>query len=75
MRIEIKTDGGKYTYQFTHDGKTQILRYGKEWRNETGDGALLSLMQYAEELEAKVKKFEDIIDELQDRVEGIRRIK
>lgn len=51
---EITTCNGKYKTILTDDGKIVIERYGNEWRNETGDGYILSLLQRIEELESSI---------------------
>lgn len=47
--FELTVENGKYTF-INNNGVVSILRYGKEWRNEAGDKALLSLPQYVEEM-------------------------
>lgn len=51
---EITTCGGKYKTILTDDGKLIIERYGNEWRNDTGDGYILSLIHRIEELESSI---------------------
>jgi hypothetical protein len=47
--MKIKAD--KYEFIFDeHTGNLEIHRHGEPWRKETGDGALLALMQRCEEL-------------------------
>lgn len=36
---------GKYTVVFYHSGILKALRYGKEWRDLTGDGLVLAMLQ------------------------------
>ena len=51
----LKLSEGKYTIISPEDnkGNFRALRYGEEWRDLTGDGLVLSLVQHAEELEAE----------------------
>ena len=48
----IKEDfvNGKYTVIFEDSGGLKALRYGEEWRDLTGDGLVLSMLQEVEEL-------------------------
>ena len=55
MKITVRTEisridlyNSKYTYVRYSDGTQEALRYGKHWRNLTGDGFILAL---ANELE------------------------
>lgn len=41
---DITVYDGKYTVIFK-DGHLRALRYGKEWRDCTGDGLILALIQ------------------------------
>lgn len=53
--MKIKSD----EYEFIFDeqtGSLKINRHGEPWRTETGDGALLALMQRCEELEECLAK-------------------
>ena len=55
MRIECEDK--KYTWQF--DEKTcrlTCLRYGQEWRDDTGNGAILALMQKCDDLQTIVQQ-------------------
>ena len=50
--MNIKCEDGKYEWCF--DEKTSRLtckRCGEEWRDETGDGAILALLQLAEAMQ------------------------
>ncbi|PAV30342.1 hypothetical protein CIL05_07680 [Virgibacillus profundi] len=44
--VKIDLYGGKYTalHDEGHGGVT-VLRYGEAWRNETGDGFILAMIQ------------------------------
>lgn len=48
-RIDLR--GGKYTVQHNNGANLKALRYGEEWRDLTGDGLVLALVQKIEELE------------------------
>lgn len=43
--------GGKYTVQHDNGVNFKALRYGEEWRDLTGDGLVLALVQRIRELE------------------------
>ena len=38
-------DNGKYTVVFHDSGKMEAFRYGVPWRNLTGDGMVLAMLQ------------------------------
>lgn len=60
MRIECYDK--KYTWIFNEStGILSCDRYGEKWRNATGDGAVLALMQEYDILEKKLKATETII--------------
>lgn len=52
MAFKIDVEGGKYTF-INNNGIIEILRRGKEWRSETGDKALLCLLQEVESLKTE----------------------
>jgi hypothetical protein len=58
--FKVEFEDGKYTF-VNDNGIVEILRYGKPWRNESGDKALLCLLQkfeqQQEELESWRKEF------------------
>lgn len=58
----ITLEDGKYTVH--HDnGKIEVSRYSQaEWRNCTGDGLILALIQ-------KIEDLHDTIDDLRSRIE------
>ena len=45
-----------YTWKFTKDSRLICLRCGEEWRDETGNNAVLVLLQEVDNLEQIVKK-------------------
>lgn len=49
-KIEISTDDGKYHTVFDN-GKMTVNRHGKPWRDTTGDGYILSLVQRIDQLQ------------------------
>lgn len=51
---EIITCDVKYKTILTDNGKIIIERYGSEWRNETGDGYILSLINRIDQLECSI---------------------
>lgn len=48
--LNITVCDGKYTVYQEADGKVWVLRYGKKWRDATGDGLILALAQAIERL-------------------------
>ena len=42
---------GKYTVKQYSNGRVEALRYGEKWRDCTGDGLILALVQRIYELE------------------------
>lgn len=51
----IKTGEGKYETTVTGDGRISIKRKGVDWRNETGDGYIYSLLSRIDELQEQLK--------------------
>ena len=52
--MNVKCD--KYEWNFNEStGRLTCERHGEEWRDDTGDGAVLSLLQVAYELQEKMK--------------------
>lgn len=52
--MEHTVSDGKYTIIFHDDGKMEALRYGEKWRDLTGDGMVLSMLQEIDDLKAEV---------------------
>lgn len=62
--MHIKTD----IYDFMFDetsGSLTIARHGQAWRSETGDNALLALMQKCEELAITLHNIIENCDEIE----------
>lgn len=55
---EITVGDGKYTVSHNNGVGLKALRNGEEWRELSGDGLVLSMVQRIEELEEQVKKTE-----------------
>lgn len=54
---KLDLEGGKYSIVLSDDySKFTALRYGKEWRNLTGDNLVLALVHKVQELENKLNK-------------------
>jgi hypothetical protein len=58
MTTRITVGDGKYTVTHDNGAGFRALRYGEPWRDLTGDGLVLALVQEIEELREKVKKYE-----------------
>lgn len=67
--MEIYSGEGKY-FTVVDSGEIIIYRYGSEWRNETGDGYILSLLRLindlTEELEETKRSYDDQVDSLEN---------
>lgn len=67
--MEIYSGEGKY-FTVVDNGEIIIYRYGSEWRNETGDGYILSLLRLindlTEELEETKRAYDDQVDSLEN---------
>ncbi len=50
--LSVTVADGKYTLVFTPDGHLSALRYGQPWRDLTGDGMVLALVQEVDKLRA-----------------------
>lgn len=60
--MNIKCEDGKYEWCF--DEKTSRLtckRYGEKWREETGDGAILALLQLADAMQEKITRAQNCL--------------
>ena len=57
---------GKYTIQHDNGTNFKALRYGEEWRDLTGDGLMLALVEKIEELQEDNLS---MLDELRERYE------
>jgi hypothetical protein len=45
MDMRVSVAEGKYTFVFENNSRLVCLRYGEEWRDLVGDGAVLALVQ------------------------------
>lgn len=67
--MKIYSGEGKY-FTVVDNGEIIIYRYGSEWRNETGDGYILSLLRLindlTEELEETKRAYDDQVDSLEN---------
>jgi hypothetical protein len=62
MRLEATVAEGKYTIISENGVGTHALRYGEPWRDLTGDGMVLAMLQEIVELRAMITAH-GIIDE------------
>lgn len=58
----MKLCEGKYEF-YKENHSVHCKRYGEVWRDFIGDGAVLALFDYAEDLEEKVKRLEDRLED------------
>ena len=56
MRINLNDK--KYTYVRNEDGSQSALRYGKPWRNLTGDNFIFSMAQEIKELKQRIAELD-----------------
>lgn len=50
MAIDIEVGDGKYRAKFDDSGRLKVFRHGDFWRDCTGDGFVLALVQEVERL-------------------------
>lgn len=65
-KIEVISGEGKYHTTFDN-GHLTVTRHGEPWRNETGDGYILSLVQRIEELEDVCAEAYQVVGALADK--------
>lgn len=66
METAIALEGGEYAVLHDNGANLRAYRYGAPWRDLTGDGLVLALVQRIEDLEAvgqaiRHKAFEDVL--------------
>lgn len=59
--IRVSICDGKYTIVQDSSGRTNVLRYGGEWRDVTGDNVILGATYEIERLREQVKRLESIL--------------
>lgn len=57
---ELEIENGKYTF-INNNGVVSIKRFGEAWRNESGDKALLCLLQHVEKLEEENRQLKSSV--------------
>lgn len=62
MTFKLDVENRKYTF-INDNGLVSILRCGEDWRSETGDKALLCLLQEVEKIKEKLGKCESLLSE------------
>lgn len=55
LDFEVTVYDDKFTVRFYRDGTLEALRYGKPWRDLTGDGLVLALAEEVHELRAALR--------------------
>ena len=74
--IKIKLSDEKYEVHFSEDPYGfYALRYGQKWRDLTGDGLILAMVQEIEKLKAANKLFRKDNIEIMDRNENLEKEK
>ena len=53
--IKHTVGDGKYTIIFHDSGSMEALRYGEPWRDLTGDGLVLAMLQEIDSLKAALE--------------------
>jgi len=61
--IQVSTSAGKYTFIITEQPKFEFkcLRYGGEWRDFVGDGAVMSLVQELDDARKLLKEIDEYL--------------
>lgn len=54
LKTIINLENGKYKVEHENGSNFKALRYGEDWRDLTGDGLVLALVQRIEELESQL---------------------
>lgn len=84
--MQIYTDDRKYETILDEDtGRITVLRHGEEWRDETGDNYILSLIHLIEQMrddytelhyenELNKVKFENAIEEEQAEINNLKEL-
>lgn len=62
MNFKIDIYDSKYTLVYENN-KFHALRYGKEWRDLTGDGMVLALCNEILELKEEIRDLEEALEE------------
>lgn len=57
--VRFKFADGKYEYVREPGFRAHVYRHGEEWRDVTGDGFILSMIQRIEELEESLGEMEE----------------
>jgi hypothetical protein len=63
---KVILEGGKYTVQHNHGTEFRASRYGLHWRDLTGDGLVLALVQHIESLEEKLQESDNRASQFAD---------
>lgn len=64
--IRHNVGDNKYTIIFYDDGSMKALRNGEPWRDLTGDGMVLAMLQEIDDLKEKQDQLEGHIQNLYD---------
>jgi len=73
--FERTFDDGKYTLRHSNGTNLKALRHGEPWRDLTGDGMVLAMLQEVETLDATVAEQEALIKSLQAQLDAANRLK
>lgn len=65
---------GKYTVIFHDSGKSKALRYGEEWRDLTGDGLVLAMLQDYDDLKEQYEFQTRQVADLQTQISELREV-
>ena len=60
--------GNKYTVIFLDNGHMEALRYGEKWRDLTGDGLVLAMLQEIDDLKEERNLLEQQVENFYDDV-------
>lgn len=56
--IRHNVSDNKYTIIFYDDGSLKALRYGEHWRDLTGDGLVLAMLQEIDDLKEQINSLQ-----------------
>jgi hypothetical protein len=62
LALHVSICGEKYTVQQSHEGELNVLRFGEQWRECTGDNLIYSLAAEIQELRDKIKEARSHLD-------------
>jgi ubiquinone biosynthesis protein UbiJ len=65
--IRHNVGDNKYTIVFYDDGSIKAFRHGEHWRDLTGDGMVLAMLQEIDDLKEQVSHLNSLVNILKTR--------